>query len=465
VFRKKRTGFISVHNETLYFVSLDQHDIWQCVQSIPLINIIGKDPVDFFPKSLKTYDYPLLVVPDFWFGNSKYPFHSHNKAVIAAFIKRKLISEFPQTPKIIDFYSYDIVKNDNGEQEIITHFLQEPEAFDLYQLLTRNNLRPVRISSFALLWNQKLKKSIDIFEKIGLGLIYLFENRCSLFFYFRGHFLFSRTISLPEFQDDYTKQFEIITYEMNQSIYHFSQRTKTDLDKIYFSSGTEIHVDQLSEMLGREVLVLSSTIGRRKPLLDVELREWIAADFSPEEILEPLSLPGVSDRAAANDLEWKKIQFAGIIIGVFLLIVLGFEFMFLTQVRESEYLSLSATEAGPTQLIGQYNEALDVLSKEAGKKDPMDLIGRLATCVSGNIRIESIDVSIDPSTTVSLTGVIRANGVDDFSNSLRAFLERINITIQSNSPLSMDDVNIEIKGDRPEGDGQDYHISFKLDVS
>ncbi|HJX35154.1 MAG TPA: hypothetical protein VJ373_08265, partial [Desulfatiglandales bacterium] len=78
---------------------------------------------------------------------------------------------------------------------------------------------------------------------------------------------------------------------------------------------------------------------------------------------------------------------------------------------------------------------------------------------------ESVDVSIDPSTTVSLTGVIRANGVDDFSNSLRAFLGRINITIQSNSPLSMDDVDIEIKGDRPEGDGQDYHISFKLDVS
>lgn len=464
--RKRKHGFIEIHNEDLAFVTLGEGHTWDYLETMPLSDILDIDhPDTAFSARLKNYSFPLLIVPDFWFGNLKYPFHSHNKAVIRAFITRKLGSEFPHLLKVKDFFSSDIIKNEKGEQEIVTLFPQEQKFFDLYQVLTQNNIRPIRISSPALLWNKRLSKQIDNFDKIGAGLIYLFESRCSLFFYFKGHFLFSRTISLPEQQSDQADQFEIITYEINQSIYHFSQRTKADLDKIYISSLKAVDVQQLSETLGREIIELTSRPGHAKAVPGQVLREGTAADFSPEEILEPLSLPGVSDRAAVNELEWKRIQFAGFIAGFFLLIVFAFEFMFLTQTRDNEALSLSAAGADPTQQISQYNEALDVLLKEAEKKDPLDLVGRLASCVSGNIQVESLDVSMDPSTTISLTGIIKANGADDFSDSLRAFLKRINTNIQSSTPLGMGDVEIEEKKNDSKDNSQEYHISFKLDVS
>ena len=258
----------------------------------------------------------------------------------------------------------------------------------------------------------------------------------------------------------------MIAFEMNQSIYHFSQRTRADIEIIYFTSINAIAVEQLSEALGREVLILPQRLGHHKVVLHRQkVKEADASDFTPDEILEPLSLPGISDRAAVNELELKKIQVAGFITGVLLLIVLSFESMFLSQLKNRELLSLSATEASPAKFIGQYNEALDVLLNESGKKDPMILLGRMAACVPLNLRVELLDVSTDPSVTVSFAGVIKANGADDFSNTLKAFLDRVNSSLKGSSPLTLEGEEIEEAEGRLEGGGHNYHISFKMDVS
>jgi hypothetical protein len=462
VFKRRKFGFIEVQNENISFVSLGEDGGWHYLESIPLMDTFDRDnPASNISEKFKDHDFPLLIIPDFWFGNSRYPFHSRSSKIIRAFLARKLASEFPQASRIKDFFSYEVADNKKGEQEIAAIFLQEPKAYELYRFLVQNNIRPIRISSPALLWNERLRKRIDNFNQIGTGLIYLFDSRCSLYFYFRGNFLFSRVISLPEFQGDDTPQFEIITYEMNQSIYHFSQRTKTDLEKIFLYSGRQIETNQLSEMLGRDVRTLPSGPERRASLINQNV---IIPVSDPHEILEPLKLPGVSDREAVNEIEQKKIQLIGIMIGLAMLIILGLEFSYLTGVRDREALSLSAAPEGPTQSITQYNEALDVLLNKAGEKNPMDMVGRLIASLPENILVESIVASADPSPAVSLSGIIKAYGADDFSNSLRSLIERVNINVPAQNPLTMNDVDIEIKGDYSGSGYQDYHISFTLDI-
>jgi hypothetical protein len=465
VLKKRKPGFIEIRNDNLAFVSQGKDRVWDCLESKPLSEIFEDNSTASFPAQLKDYNFSILIVPDFWFGNLKYPFHSRNKSVVRTFISRKLASEFPQLQKVKDFFSYDMIKNEKGEQEVVANFPQEQRFFDLYEVLSHNNLRPLRVTSPAMIWNRRLRQRIDNFDKISVGFICLLDNKCSLFFYHQGHFLFSRTISLPSFPDEQAEQLGVIAFEMNQSIYHFSQRTKADVEKIYFNSINAIEVEQFSETLGREVLMLPQPLGPHKAALHQKAGEAAAADFLPDEILEPLSLPGISDRAALNELELKKIQVAGLITGVLLLVVLTLESLFLNQLKDRELLSLSATEASPARFIGQYNEALDVLLNESGKKDPMVLLARMASCVPWNIRVESLDISTDPSVAVSFAGVMNANGADDFSNSLKAFLGRINASLNGSSPLTIEGVEIEEVEGHPEGGGRNYHISFKMDVS
>jgi hypothetical protein len=464
--KRRKTGFIEVRNDNLAFVSLGEDSTWDCLENIPLSGIFEDNSTASFPSRLKDYSFSILIVPDFWFGNLKYPFHSRNKSVVRAFLSRKLASEFPQLQKIKDFFSYNMIKNEKGEQEVVVSFPQEQRFFDLYQVLSQNNLKPIRITSPAMVWNRRLRHRVDNFDKTGVGFICLLDNKCSLFFYYQGHFLFSRVISLPSLADEQAEQLGVIAFEMNQSIYHFSQRTKADIEKIYFASINSIEIDQFSETLGREVLMLPQRTGHNKgALLHQKVGEAAVADFLPDEILEPLSLPGISDRAALNELELKKIQFSGFITGILLLIVLIFVSMFLNQLKNNELLSLSTTEASPTQSIGQYNEALDVLLNESVKKDPMILLGHMASCVPSNIRVESLDISTDPSVTISFAGIITANGADDFSSSLKAFLGGINANLKGISQLTMEGVEIEEIEGRPEDVGRNYHISFKMDVS
>lgn len=467
VFNKGNPGYIEVCNEKLLFVALGKDGNWHFVTSLSLSAIFDKDnAVSFFPDKLRNYDFSLMIIPDFWFGSVKYPFHSHNKSVIRSFLARKLFSEFPNIPKVQDFFSYTIARNENGEQEVSARFPQEPRFFELYQVLTSNNFKPLRISTPALLWNKRLKDKIQNFDSARFGLINVSDNGCSLFFFHMGSLLFSRSIYLPEAQEDRSAQFEVVAFEMNQSIYHYSQRTKKDLDRICFFSEEKMDVRHLTEALGREVEVLSFNIRRRDVHYDPEIEVYgDGVNFEPEEILEPLKLPGVSDRSALNEVAVRKMFVAGTFIGIVLFILLAVEFLFLTHIRKSESRSFVNMGVDPTQSIQQYNTALDVLLDEEGRKDPLDLIGCLAEAMPGNILVESVDASSDNPPSISLSGVIRTEGAEDLGRTLNEFLEKLNKNIQSGKMLTVDDVDIEMNGHRRDDGSIEHHISFKWEIS
>ena len=95
------------------------------------------------------------------------------------------------------------------------------------------------------------------FHEGGKGLIHPISSECFLYFFSQGHYLFSRNIAIPDPQHGQSDIFSILTYEINQSIYLFSQKAKAEIDQLYLVSSTKGDVLELSTILGRDVKELN----------------------------------------------------------------------------------------------------------------------------------------------------------------------------------------------------------------
>ena len=463
MFKAKKPGFMIIHDESLSFMSYDQQNDWQCLENFPMSSFLYDDiSIDMPHKKYGNYSFPLLIGPDFWFGNKTYDFHSNDKTAIESFIARKLKLEFPKNPDIQNLFSYKTIKN-KDQQELVSLFLQEPKAAEICKGLARYDIRPVRITSPSLLWSQRLKTAIDSFDELGTGVIYLLKDECFLLFYYLGNFLFSRTIPLLDKNMDDSLRHKSLSFELNQSAYHFSQRTKTQIDKIYLISRADDNIDRLKKSLGRDINLLDEkTTYKPNDVLADKL--GLIADFKPEELFPYRNIAGVSDRALVKDLETNKIQITGIIIGFILLLILGMEFLFLYNVKQRETY-IPHTGEDPKQVIEQYNESLDSLLAATEIVKPLSVIGRLAASLPENIRVESIEAELEQSRSLSFKGIITAEDINVFGSSLRSLVEKINNNFKLSNPLNIDDVEIDMEGRRLENGSQNYHISFYLDLT
>ncbi len=465
MFNRKKPGFIIIHNEELSFMAPDSKTGWQCIDSFPVSGFLTPDTIIDLPdKKLKDYDFSLMIVPDFWLGNRTYEFHSKDKNAIESFISRKLKQEYPDNPEIQTLFSYKAINREKKKQELTALFLQDPKAGELCSSLSRHSIRPVRISSPALLWNRRLADTVESFDETGTGLVYLFENECFLLFYHQGNYLFSRTIPLPETDEDITSRFESLSFEINQSAYHFSQRTKSQLSRLFLIASEDTDTERVKEIIGRGITILDEATGKKRYSDKLSRSLGLCADFTPEELIPSEKVPGISDRILKNEIEIKKIQIAGIIIGVFLLLILGSEFLFLHNIERSETSCGYTEEENPKEIIEQYNEALDTLLYDAEKEKPISVIGRLAASLPGNITFSSIEVEVDPTRSLSFRGSIKAEDVEVFNTALTHLVANINNNMKCSGTLSIDDLEIELAENREKQDKPVYDISFYLDL-
>ncbi|MEX1350797.1 MAG: hypothetical protein AB1Z31_24020, partial [Desulfobacterales bacterium] len=121
-----------------------------------------------------------------------------------------------------------------------------------YKTLSRLGLTPQRITSPALIWQSKIRQKMADFEDGGKCFIELLHNIYHLYFFFEGNFLFSRSIPLADLPADSPDNLQAITYELNQSLYLFSQRAKAEVNNLYLLSSETVTVGGLSEALGRD---------------------------------------------------------------------------------------------------------------------------------------------------------------------------------------------------------------------
>lgn len=252
---RRKPALISIASEeTIHFLMRSKDGSFKTPASLPLEAFLEGSAGDGdLPKAALQSVNRLLVVPDYWVGNRFEAFQARKKSIITAFIERKLKLQQPALTEAGNFYSYAVVQGQDHRQQLYTFYLQEAVAYRLYRRLEVLGISPRRITTPALVWQAKLGDMAEGFSRKGVGFIHLGEEDCFVYFYFMGQFLFSRQIQLPETDADAGEIYNLLNYEINQSFYLYSQKTKSSVDAMFMMSPDPEAASHLAGLLEREV--------------------------------------------------------------------------------------------------------------------------------------------------------------------------------------------------------------------
>ena len=458
-----------VDDETLYFVEISSRGESNAVDSIALEALFINDPpADIIPASIRDRKNTLLVVPDYWLGNSSYKFQSRTKSLADAFIARKLHEQFPDQPEIKYFFDGTFYQKEQADKWVYAYFLQDPQFFKLYPQLVQFNLQPHRITCPALIWQQKIRQEIPDFDNGGKGFVQLLPKIGFLYFFFEGNFLFSRSIPLIGEQSQSSDNYNAIAYELNQSLYLFSQKAKTEIDKLFLVSHEKESGHALSEVLGREIHDLNYLINGSNALQSSATATEAIGFLSPSDILPGKNFLSLCHRVLKKELEWKPVQFAGIAVGLILFFLLGLETIVLHkwsyQIQLPRTIGGNSFTAEESHKIQQYNEALDAILNELERRSPQEVLRKIAQSLPPNVRIQEMVLETEDNPGIDLKGVIRADDPEQFKACLSTLISNINENFQGRRMMTVSDIDFEVNQNQPGQGGQDYLINFRLDL-
>ena len=451
-----------VNNNSLYFIGFDKKGNAGIFFSLSLDQFLNDDPeLELLLGRLKKKRNILLVLPDYWVGNASYQFHSKRSALAKAFIERKILSEHPNLKEIRYFFDFAFSRPDQGNREVLAFFLQDSKAFQLYHMLAKYNLHPTMISSPALIWETKLKKIIPDFNISGFCFIHLLLSECFLFFFSRGRFLFSRRIGFVGVKSqsnnnidglplESSQRFNILSYEINQSLYLFSQKTKSEIEHIYLLPSDGDNSQALSEILGREVVDLNTITPKLRSLQELNgISEYLGpvGPFSTSDLSLARHYLNLTHLSLKKTLEWRPVQKVGIFIGLVLLSMIAVESFF---VWEWSRINSVRTGSGKTvksdehkQAADDYNQAIDIVMAEIDRPSSRSVIIKIGESLPENSRATAVDIETTPSGGVLLKGIIKATGTDQLKDTLETLLLKMNHNFQMKQSLTLQDIDIE----------------------
>lgn len=467
---KHQNNLISiVDDETLYFVEIDSHGESKAVDSVKLEALFtNAPPADIIPASIRDRKNTLLIVPDYWLGNSSYKFQSRKKSLADAFIARKLQEQFPDQPEIKYFFDGTFYQQEQADKWVYAYFLQDPQFYNLYPKLVQLNLEPHRITCPAMVWQQKIRQEIPDFDKGGKGFVQLLPKIGLLYFFFEGNFLFSRSIPIVGSQSQSSDTYNAIAYELNQSLYLFSQKAKTEIDTLFLVSHEKESGPALSEVLGREIHDLNYMIDDSNALQRSANATGAIGFLSPNDILPGKNFLSLCHRLLKKELEWKPVQSAGIAIGLILFFLLGLETIVLHkwshQIQRPLPIGGNSSTAEESRKIQQYNEALDAILNELEKRSPQEVLRKIAQSLPPNVRIQEMVLETEENPGVDLKGVIRADDPEHFKACLSTLIANINENFHGGRMMTVSDIDFEVNQSQPGQGGQDYLIKFRLEL-
>ena len=342
-------------------------------------------------------------------------------------------------------------------------FLQDPNFFRLYQALCELNLAPQRITSPAYLWVPRFREEVSEFDTGGKCFIQQLPDVYHLYFFFEGNFLFSRSIPLTDIHGDVSDKLQTITYELNQSLYLFSQRAKSEVDKLYLLACESEGIQELSDALGREIIELKSTAE--------DPQTW----HSPKEPSDPQThLPSIhlrsqpdylflSHRKLQKELEWKSVQTVGMVIGLLLILLMGLESIFLHKYsyqHSDTFINATGIVAGDvSEQIRLYNQALDVLIAEVDRPSPQDVLAKVAKSLPYDVRLLDIVLETESDPSIYIKGVVKGVEPEHLKGSLTALIVALNKNLKLRRALAMPDIDLE-----PDMNKQNYFFKFKAEL-
>jgi len=459
MFKKKNSGMTVVHGDTLLFVSYAD-DVLQVDHTV-LLGVFLEDEFasSSLPAVVRDRKYPLLVVPDFWIGQTDLTLQSRKRSIVDPFVERKLTSEHSELPDIGLFYDYVFTMKPSESGNIYAFFLQEPMSYQLYQKLASYDLAPNDITIPAYLWGKKLEKMHPELANSGCGLIQKLSSESYLYFYHKGEFLFSRSIQFADSGEEDTEALNALTYEINQSFYLFSQKKKAELEHIFIHSSRKEDAAELAESLGREVHALDSGSA------ETEITEILGpcGVFTPNDLALSNQYMAIAQKDHARAREWRPVQMAGVIVGILLFLLLGGEYFFLLKWSNQDLgLKNTAIMTGQSskEIIEQYNETLDLILEETRRPSPRKTMIDLARCLPENVRIKGMKLEITGVPKGTFTCIIRVEDMTAFRTSLSILLENLGNTFINSPRLEKRDIEL---GEISPGQGYtDYPIKFEL---
>ncbi len=463
--RRKPTLISIAGEETVIFRMRAEDGRFQTLCSHPLEAFLEGGEL---PKVVSQSVNRLLVVPDYWVGSRFDAFQARKKSVIAAFIERKLKSEQPTLTEAADFYNYAIFDGQDHRRQLYTFYLQEAVAYRLYRRLAALGISPLRMTTPALLWQAKLADVADGFSRQGVGLIHLGEGDCFLYFYFKGQFLFSRTIQLPDTGGDASQVYDLLNFEINQSFYLYSQKTKSTVDALFMLASDPAAAPRLTELLGREVTELP---GPPLPsgipedgMIPPECRIFSVADVMRTDLL------AISYKPLKKEMYWRPVQWAGIAVGLLLVAFLAVESAYLYSLSASadrQMVALKSAGAEPPERVLQnVSLALDEISQALQQPSGGGTVMRALMAMPDAVTMDKLSLDVSGTPHLTFSAVVHADNPDTFKKILRAFLERLNdrFDLKTGALLEQD---VRISLDRGEGHEKTpvYRIDFGLELS
>ena len=448
----------------LHFVEVGPRGKKKAVESVKLTDLLVDDTdVHIIPFPAKNRANKLLIVPDYWFGNLVYKFQSMKKSLADAFVERKLHAQFSQLPDVKNFFESISYQREHKERWLYAYFLQDPQFFQLYKILSRLGLIPHRITSPALIWQSKIRQKMPDFEDSGKCFIELLHNIYHLYFFFEGNFLFSRSIPLADLPADSPDNLQAITYELNQSLYLFSQRAKAEVNNIYLLSSETVTVCNLSEALGREINDFSSLFSEPRGAHTSNESTDLIDGFVLSHYLLKNQFLFVSHKKLKKELEWRPVQSVGIAIALLICFLLGMESIFLHKWSRQNRVSAiqrDSVDAGKTKLkIRQYNEALDTLIEDAERRRPKEVIAKIARSLPIQIRMQEIFLKTEAVPELEFKGAAKVLGSELLKGSLSVLVANLNKNLQARRALTIPDIDIELDKNK-----QSYLIKFKVEL-
>lgn len=464
MFKKKLNTIVVVHNETVFWIACSQSDNGRCVVQMPLEQVLTDNRVsEQIPVTARGNHKTLCIVPDHWFGLERYPFQSPKHALIEPFLERKLAAAYPERKAVRHFFNYKRVAAGGGGNELLAYFLQDEKGYRLYDALAKMNVAPRQITTPAFLWADRLMQVSPDFEREGTLLVHMGAGECLLYFYFKGNHLFSRNVVLSTGPD----RMEALTFEINQSLYMFSQKSKSELTRIYLLAAPPDGPEAFSQALGREVLDLNPLLADR-PAFEIDTVPLLHGLLPRAAMFSRASFFSVTQRQVQRELVWEPVQWAGVLIGVALLIPLLGENLLLgsmlakaavekQSLRQSAGLSERAT-------LAAYESELDRVIGAAERPVCADTVRRILASLPVGMRVQELGLSLEAPAAVTLRAAFPARDAEQLKAALAQLVARLKTHFKTAPDFSIS--NIEVGMD-PHTEGErapQYVIGLRLEM-
>ena len=469
MFRKQYKTIIAVHDDIVFWFFGGAGRGGRPLFHVPLHQLLEAAPaIPQLPDWLKGGHKTLCIIPDHWFGSQSFSFQSGKASLIEPFLERKLTAAFPGQPSIRHFFNYRHI-GDNDQRKLSAFYFQEDKSYQLYEALSKLNHTPQHVTAPAFLWEDLLQSAVEDFGQHGILLVHLSGEECQLYFYYQGTYLFSRSVMVADAADG----LEALGYEINQSLYMFSQTAKSELDRIYMFCDSDQSRDKLAEVLSREVIDLEPLVDHgTSETLDIPQLAILNGWLNMSRLHSGARFFSVMHRQVKQVLEWRPVQRVGIIAGLVLLVgLLGEHFVLRTMHDRAliEYRTLQqrAMIESPDAGLSEYPDTLEQVLSRARRSMLVDAVHRMPAGFPAQVQLSKLELTVgaDSSPFLTVAALVQARNADELQVILKRLMAALNGRFQSARTLTLNDFDISL--DRS-GGGQKsnrYQIEFAMGLT